>query len=104
MRMTADRKTLIAAALLALGLGAGTVSADEALPPTPAVSPAGTEQPALMLQRGGLRTLAVEKISRVAVGDPAVVGVTGVSPTELLLPAKTPGRTKLIVFFPRCSL
>src|SRR3989338_1375460 len=119
MRMTADRNTrmtadttrgsprsnprhgyatLIAAALLALGLGAGTVAADEAVPPTPAVSPAGTEQPALMLQRGGLRTLAVEKISRVAVGDPAGVDVTVVSPTDLLLQAKTPGSTNLIVW------
>ena len=90
--------SLLLTAYCLLLVGTGTVAADEAVPPTPAVSPAGTEQPALMLQRGGLRTLAVEKISRVAVGDPAVVDVTVVSPTELLLQAKTPGSTNLIVW------
>ena len=52
----------------------------------------------LSLEPGEIHSLSVDKIDRVAVGDPQVVDVTVVSLKELLLKAASIGSTNLIVW------
>jgi len=59
---------------------------------------AGAAPSVISLEAGELRTLAVDEITRVAVSDPDVVDVTIVSSNEVLLQAKSPGTTNLILW------
>ncbi len=52
----------------------------------------------LLVAVGQVHTLAVSEIQRVAVGDPEVVDVTIVSPSQLLLQGKKVGATNLILW------
>ncbi len=52
----------------------------------------------IFLQPGEIRSVAVENVERVAIGDPEVLDVTVVSANELLLQAKGAGTTNLIVW------
>lgn len=65
----------------------------------PADTAAAVELPAkLQLAPGQIRTLAVDRVTRVAVGDPAVADVTVISPNQLLVKAKQNGETNFIVW------
>jgi pilus assembly protein CpaC len=57
-----------------------------------------TESSLIILEPGEIHTLAVDDLERIAVGDPAIVDVTVVSPTEALVQAKAVGKTNLIVW------
>lgn len=70
---------------------AAAPSADQAPPPLSLPS-------SIVLKPGELRSLAVSQINRVAVGNPDVMDLTIVSPTELLLQAKAVGKTNLIIW------
>ena len=52
----------------------------------------------ISLQLGEIRSVPVENIERVAIGDPNVLDITIVSSTEILLQAKSAGTTNLIVW------
>ena len=91
------------------GAGSGEVVPElaAALPgasatPSSAVSPTGmTPQsfpPTIFLEPGAIRTVAVEDLTRVAIGDPNVLDVTVVSANEVLLQAKAVGSTDLILW------
>ena len=74
------------------------------LPPSPAsppsknaAAPAGAKT-ALSLEQGELRRVAVDNVERIAIGDPDVLDLTVVSPTEVLLQAKAIGKTNVIVW------
>lgn len=53
---------------------------------------------AVLLAPGQIQTVAVDEVERVAVGDPDVADVTIVSPSQLLVQAKKPGSTNLILW------
>lgn len=112
----------VAAALCLLSAGAGACLAEDAPdasatpPPNPsAESPPAVYHPpspqapepkreasrtpaAISLEEGELRRIAVEGVERIAIGDPEVVDLTVVSPTEVLLQAKAVGKTNVIVW------
>ena len=52
----------------------------------------------LSLKPGEIRTVPVHELRRVAIGDPTIVDVTIVSADELLLQAKAPGTTNLLIW------
>jgi pilus assembly protein CpaC len=52
----------------------------------------------IALERGEIRSLPVSQVSRVALGDPSIIDLTIVSTSEILLQAKAPGTTNLIVW------
>jgi pilus assembly protein CpaC len=62
--------------------------------------PAAVEQPpvSMSLSFGELRSIPIEGLSRVAVGNPHIADVTIMSETELLLHAKQIGATSLIIW------
>ena len=81
--------------------------ADDALePPVTAETPAAPSSPAspeplpssLSLDPGAIRSLAVDHVDRVAVGDPNVLDVTVISSNELLLKAGGIGTTNVILW------
>ena len=110
----------LAVLCLLLGTGAGTSFAEDtptpsATPPSqpsPEPPPAATQLPhpqaptparpaeptAIALEHGELRRVSVESVARIAIGDPDVVDLTVVSPTEVLLQAKAIGKTNIIVW------
>lgn len=64
-----------------------------------AVSEQPSEGPTgLQLLIGQIHTMAVAEVKRVAIGDPNLVDVTIISPQQILLRAKQPGLTNLIVW------
>lgn len=63
-----------------------------------ASAPAPSPSSAITLEAGEIRNVAVDQVTRVAIGDPNVVDITVVSPNELLLQARTAGTTNLIVW------
>ena len=52
----------------------------------------------VLLEPKQIRSMSVDEIKRVAVGDPEIVDVTVVSPNEILLQAKAVGTTNLILW------
>ena len=67
----------------------------------PSASTSGNESTApeaLFVTTGQIHTLDVEAIQRVAIGDPNIVDVTIISPTQLLVQAKESGATNLILW------
>jgi len=83
----------IAALLIGLCLAQGRSSAQtSALPAEP---PAGD---LLVLSPGQIRTLEAPSVQRVAVGDPGVVDVTIVSSSQILVQAKAPGSTNVLLW------
>lgn len=81
--------------------GAGADMPDEA--PTASGEQLAPQQPrrtsqVLFLEPNELRSLSVDEVSRIAVADPDVVDVTLVSGNELLLQAKKPGSTSIILW------
>lgn len=52
----------------------------------------------LLLTPGQVQTVAVSEVGRVAIGDPAIVDVTILSPTQILVQAKKTGSTNLILW------
>ena len=54
--------------------------------------------PTITLEPGAIRTVAMDGLTRVAIGNPNVLDVTVVSTSEVLLQAKTVGSTDLILW------
>ena len=63
-------------------------------------SPSAVPSPplAITLETGQIKNVAVSGITRVAIGDPAILDVTVVSSSELLLRATAPGTTNLLLW------
>ena len=69
------------------------------VPPAPqAAQPPLVTLASISLEPGEIRSLAVEGVSRVAVGDPKILDVSVVSSNELLLQAKAIGMTNLLLW------
>jgi len=83
----------------ALAAAAGPLAGAQA-PEAPAASPAEASSLPLELRLtpGQIRTLPVQRVERVAVGDPAIADVTIVTPDQLLIKAKQLGATNFIVW------
>ncbi len=70
-----------------------------AQPPAKPLSPvAQAAENTISLKEGDVHTILVQGLQRVAVGDPKIVDFTIVSPSELLLQAKAPGTTNMIIW------
>jgi pilus assembly protein CpaC len=98
--MLARLSTAAAAAMAAVLLTAGIASGQTSRPVTTTASttqPAEVGQMKLMLNKS---TVIVTKtpFSRVSVGDPDVADVTPIGPTNLLVTARKPGSTQIIVW------
>lgn len=99
-RLTTATAAALAAMLLTTGVARGQAATQPAAQPQTAPS---TTQPSdagklkLMLNKS---TVVVTKtpFSRVSVGDPDVADVTPIGPTNLLVTAKKPGTTQIIVW------
>jgi pilus assembly protein CpaC len=104
MRSRIAHRLVALAGALALLAGGGEVRAQTGQ--EPADEAAAAQAPAALvpfpslvsLERGEIRSLPVNQVSRVALGDPAVVDLTIVSTSEILLQARAPGMTNLIVW------
>ncbi|MBI4354715.1 MAG: TonB family protein [Candidatus Omnitrophica bacterium] len=53
---------------------------------------------AIRLERGAIHPFSVKGVQRIAVGDPAIADVTVLSPADVLIQAKAPGTTNLLVW------
>lgn len=94
---SAIRRALIACAVAAVALLPGALAQQ---PPAPAsqLPPPPAAPSTITMAPGELHTVEVDEIKRVAVGDPNVVDVSVVSPKEILLQAKGPGATNVIIW------
>lgn len=84
---------MVAALLIGLCLAQGRSSAQ--------TSALAAEPPAgdlLVLSPGQIRTLEAPSVQRVAVGDPGVVDVTIVSSSQILVQARAPGTTNVLLW------
>ena len=101
--MIAPRRAWGSLALLsvmALWMGHVPVGAAEDVPPV-IVLPTAKDAEAsirLSLQPGELRVASVDNVTRVAVGKSDIVDVSVISPNQLLLHAKSVGKTNLILW------
>ncbi len=75
-----------------------TKTAAAPVAPAPTSKPPAQEPLAIRLERGAIHPLSVKGVQRVAVGDPNVADVTVLSPMALLIQAKAPGNTNLLVW------
>jgi|GEM_PF-367836 len=62
------------------------------------VSDAKIPENTIALKEGDVHSVMVKGLQRVAIGDPKVADFTIVSPSELLLQAKAPGTTNMIIW------
>lgn len=81
------RRWVLVGALLSLGW-VPVVGADDGLSPPPA----------LLLAPGQIHTVPVQQVERIAIGDPEIVDVTIVSPSQLLVQGKKIGTTNLLLW------
>ncbi|MBI3321562.1 MAG: pilus assembly protein N-terminal domain-containing protein, partial [Candidatus Omnitrophica bacterium] len=85
-------------------VGKSAVSAEHQPASSPAHGEAAPIPPAIFMEPGAIQSLAVDGLTRVAIGDPKVVDVTVVSASELLLQAKAVGVTTLLLWDRRGQL
>ena len=96
--------SLACVALLASPAGVGLSATVQAEPSVPSADASAADAAAvsapsqISLEPGEIRTLMVDNLTRVALGDPKVADITLVSSNEALLQAKAPGLTNLILW------
>ncbi len=86
---TQERRSTEPLVVADLATGSGTEVGKSEAAPMP---------PAIFMEPGAIQSLAVDGLTRVAIGDPKVADVTVVSASELLLQAKAGGATTLILW------
>ena len=85
--------------LTALLLTTSLATAGSAQPqPSALVEPTNAIPSSLSLETGEIRSLSVDAVTRVAVGNPDILDVTVVSSNEILLQAKAAGTTNLLLW------
>ncbi len=94
MRSSPMRTLRLLGPVLAAAISLGAVAWAEPAPAPDADASAGAV--ILQMAPGEIRTLPVKELHRAAVGDPAIVDVTVISPTELMVQAKRAGASTLL--------